>query len=48
MLSLKMKLSIIISGIKIGQGARIGAGSIVIKNIKSKATVYGNPAKPIN
>ena len=40
--------AIIISGVKIGKGARIGAGSIVIENIKSKATVFGNPAKPIN
>jgi len=40
--------AIIISGVKIGKGARIGAGSVVIENIKSTATVFGNPAKPIN
>ena len=40
--------AIIISGIKVGKRARIGAGSIVIENIKSGATVFGNPAKPID
>jgi len=38
----------IVSGIKIGKGARIGAGSVVIDHVKENATVFGNPAKPID
>lgn len=30
---------------KIGDGAIIGAGSIVIKNVPARVTVFGNPAK---
>lgn len=33
--------------VKIGKGARIGAGSVVIENVEAGATVFGNPAKPL-
>jgi len=32
---------------RIGDGATVGAGSVVIKNVPSGATVFGNPAKII-
>lgn len=32
---------------KIGDGATVGAGSFVIRNVKSFSTVYGNPAKKL-
>lgn len=32
---------------KIGQGATVGIGSVVISNVKSGTTVFGNPAKKI-
>lgn len=31
--------------IKVGAGATIGAGSVVIHHVKEKATVFGNPAR---
>jgi acetyltransferase-like isoleucine patch superfamily enzyme len=34
-------------GIKIGDGATVGTGSVVIKNVKPGVTVFGNPAKSI-
>jgi sugar O-acyltransferase (sialic acid O-acetyltransferase NeuD family) len=37
----------VVSGIKIGKGARVGAGSVVISDIAAGATVFGNPAKPV-
>jgi len=39
--------SIIMSGIKIGKGAIVAAGSVVTKNVKPYAIVGGNPAKLI-
>lgn len=39
--------SVILSGVKIGDGAIIAAGSIVTKNVPSYAIVAGNPAKII-
>ena len=39
--------SVILSGVKIGRGAVIGAGSIVTKNVPKYAIVAGNPAKVI-
>lgn len=39
--------SIILSGVKIGRGSIIGAGSVVTKNIPSYSIVVGNPAKII-
>jgi acetyltransferase-like isoleucine patch superfamily enzyme len=37
--------SIINSGIKIGRGAIVAAGSVVVKNVEPYAIVGGNPAK---
>ena len=37
--------STILPGITIGQGARIGAGSVVTKDVIDNAVVYGNPAQ---
>ncbi len=37
----------IIGGIKIGENAMIGAGSVVTKDVPANATVAGNPAKII-
>lgn len=37
----------LLPGITIGQGAMIGAGSVVTKNIPDHAIVVGNPAKII-
>lgn len=39
--------SVILSGIKIGRGSVIGAGSIVTKDIPRYSIVVGNPAKVI-
>jgi len=39
--------SIILPGVKIGQGAVIGAGSVVCKDVPSYAVVVGNPGKVI-
>lgn len=36
--------SVINQKVVIGKGARVGAGSFVIKNVKENTTVYGNPA----
>jgi len=38
---------IILSGVKIGNGAIIGAGSVVTKDVKPYEVVAGNPAKHI-
>lgn len=38
---------IILSGITIGRGAIIGAGSVVTKDVSRYSIVAGNPAKPI-
>lgn len=40
--------AIILPGIHIGEGAVIGAGSVVTKNVPPKSLVMGNPAKIIN
>ncbi|MEC5171978.1 CatB-related O-acetyltransferase [Chryseobacterium nepalense] len=37
--------SVILSGVRIGRGAIIGAGSIVTKNVEAYSIVGGNPAK---
>lgn len=39
--------TLILSGVKIGKGAVIGAGSVVSKNIPPYAIVVGNPCKVI-
>lgn len=38
----------ILKGVTIGQGAIVGAGSIVTKNVAPGTTVVGNPAKVIS
>lgn len=37
----------ILPGIKIGEGALVGAGSVVTKDVPPGNTVVGNPAKPL-
>lgn len=39
--------AIIINGKRVGNDVTIGAGSVVIKNVKSGVTVFGNPAKVV-
>lgn len=39
--------AIILSGVTVGNGAVIGAGSIVTHNVPAYCIVAGNPAKPI-
>lgn len=39
--------SSIIPSIKVGKNAKIGAGSIVIRNVRENVTVFGNPAHEI-
>ena len=38
----------VIQMIKIGSHATVGAGSVVIRDVKQKQTVVGNPATDIN
>ena len=37
----------ILPGLTIGEGAMVGAGSVVTKNVPPGVTVVGNPARPI-
>ena len=39
--------SIILKGVTIGEGAVIGAGSVVVKDIPANCIAAGNPCKPI-
>ncbi len=39
--------AIILPGVRIGDGAVVGAGSVVTKDVESNAKVAGNPAKPM-
>ena len=38
----------IICGVEIGEGAMVGAGSVVTKDVVPGTTVAGNPARPID
>jgi acetyltransferase-like isoleucine patch superfamily enzyme len=40
--------STLLPGIVIGEGAVVGSGSVVTKNVAPRTTVVGNPAKAIN
>jgi acetyltransferase-like isoleucine patch superfamily enzyme len=37
----------ILPGLTIGEGAMVGAGSVVTKDVPSGVTVVGNPARPV-
>ncbi len=39
--------AVILPGVVIGEHAVVGAGSVVIKNVAEKSTVFGNPARVI-
>jgi virginiamycin A acetyltransferase len=39
--------AIILSGVRIGRGAIIGAGSVVTKDVRPYVIAAGNPAKPV-
>lgn len=39
--------SFILPGFTVGRGSTIGAGSIVIGNVKEGVVMFGNPAKPL-
>jgi len=40
--------TIILAGVKIGEGAVIGAGSVVAKDVDPGQIMAGNPARPID
>jgi bifunctional UDP-N-acetylglucosamine pyrophosphorylase/glucosamine-1-phosphate N-acetyltransferase len=39
--------TVLVAPVNIGKGARTGAGSVILKNVASGATVVGVPARPI-
>lgn len=39
---------VILGGIAIGEGARVGAGSVVVKDVPPYAVVVGNPARVVS
>lgn len=38
----------ILPGVTVGANARVGAGSVVLKKVKAKTSVFGNPARVIH
>lgn len=38
----------LLPSVRVAANARVGAGSIVLKNVKANTTVFGNPAKTIS
>lgn len=39
--------AIILKGVHIGKGARIGAGAVVTSDVPADVEVFGNPARPV-
>lgn len=37
----------VLPGVRVGDFARVGAGAVVVKNVKARTTVFGNPARAI-
>lgn len=37
----------ILGPVEVGQGAKVGAGAIVVKDVPANSTVVGNPGKPV-